>query len=254
MTLEAELAAARRLAVEAGAILEEVRRAGFQVSFKGPKDPVTEADTRASAHIVAGLSAAFPDDGVVSEEAPAPEGAMPPRVWFVDPLDGTQQFVDGGDEYAVMIGLCVEGRPALGVVHQPRTGRSWTGLTAAPKRAPHRALEALAVSRNHRGAAHERIKAALGAGREVVSGSVGLKVGLLVDGKADAYVEPSRNTFAWDSCAPQAVLEAAGGVMTDLDGGPLRYDWRSLRNERGIAASAGAAHEDVVAALKRLGL
>ena len=264
MTREAEVA--ERLAREAGAILLDVTRKGFTVDYKGPRDPVTEGDLRASAHIVAGLKAAFPEDGVISEEAAPARGAFPARVWFVDPLDGTQQFVDGGLEYAVMIGLAEGGRPVLGAVYQPAGDSLWLGIpgrgawkteggarTGLHVSAKSR-LETLtlAVSRSHRGKRHDQIRAALGVGGEVTSGSVGLKVGLIVDQKADLYVEPSANTWAWDTCAPEAILRAAGGEMPDLAGRPLRYDPAALRNDHGIAASNGACHAAAVDGLARL--
>lgn len=260
---EAEVA--ERLAREAGAILLEVTRKGFTVGYKGPRDPVTEGDLRASAHIVAGLKAAFPEDGVISEEA-APSGAFPRRVWFVDPMDGTQQFVDGGAEYAVMIGLAEDGRPVVGAVYQPAGDCLWLGAPGvgawkaeAGRRAERRVSAktapgtlTLAVSRSHRSRKHDDIRAALGVGGEVVCGSVGLKVGLIVDGRADLYVEPSANTWAWDTCGPEAILRAAGGSMSDMRGAPLRYDPAALRNAAGVAASNGACHAGALAALARL--
>lgn len=241
---------AERLAREAGALQLQVAKQGFAVRLKGPKDPVTEADERSSALIVAGLQAAFPGDAVVSEEAPPPTGRMPERVWFVDPLDGTQSFVDGRDEYSVMIGLAVRGRPALGVVYKPDGGRLWLGIPGegawsdgAPARVASRREPSeltIAVSRNHRGSRHDELIRRLGIAREVTTGSVGLKIGLIVDQKADLYIEPGDKTWAWDSCAPEAVITAAGGAMTDLAGRPLVYDPTALSNRGGLFAAAAS--------------
>src|SRR5579884_1736967 len=204
-SLARESDTAQRLAREAGAIQLQIARNGFAVRFKGPKDPVTEADERSSALIMAGLKAAFPKDAVVSEEAPPPRGRLPERVWFVDPLDGTQSFVEGRDEYSVMIGLAVRGRPALGVVYRPQQRKMWVGIPgvgawSAGKRArplrPAPRRPAIALSRSHRGPRHESVLAALGNPRVVTTGSVGLKIGLIVDGKADLYVEPGDKTWA----------------------------------------------------------
>ena len=247
---ERERDIAERLAREAGALQLAVAKKGFAVRLKGPKDPVTEADERSSALIVAGLNAAFPGDRVVSEEAPPPTGRMPERVWFVDPLDGTQSFVDGRDEYSVMIGLAVRGRPALGVVYKPDGGRLWLGIPGEgawsdgrPARVAARSEPSdltVAVSRNHRGSRHDELIRKMGVGREATTGSVGLKIALIVDQKADLYIEPGDKTWAWDSCAPEALVVAAGGVMTDLAGKPLVYDPASLSNRGGLFAATAA--------------
>jgi 3'(2'), 5'-bisphosphate nucleotidase len=249
-TLAREAEVAQRLAREAGALQLEVAKKGFAVRLKGPKDPVTEADERSSALIMAGLKAAFPGDAVVSEEAPPPAGKMPDRVWFVDPLDGTQSFVDGRDEYSVMIGLAVRGRPALGVVYKPDGNRLWLGIPGegawsdgVPARVAARSEASeltIAVSRHHRGSRHDRLIRKLGVGREATTGSVGLKIALIVDQKADLYLEPGDKTWAWDSCAPEALITAAGGVMTDLAGRPLVYDPSALGNRGGLFAATAA--------------
>ena len=110
----------------------------------------------------------------------------------------------------------------------------------------------LAESRSHRGPRMESLVRALGVRAEVRSHSVGIKVGLLVERQADLYIHLSAKTKQWDTCAPEAVLAEAGGRMTDLWGGPLRYNTADVLNRNGLVASNGAAHEAVIARTQAL--
>ena len=127
--LARELAEATALAERAGALVVAARAAGLVVEHKAGDEPVTAADRDASTLIVAGLHAAFPADVVVSEELEddlARLGAD--RVWFVDPIDGTKDFIRGGDGFAVMIGLVVGGVPVVGGGHQPSIDRTFAAI------------------------------------------------------------------------------------------------------------------------------
>ena len=104
--LKREIEEAVRIAREAGAILMEIYATDFDVAFKGESDPVTKADTLANAFITGELSKAFPDDGIVAEEtADRSDAVRGGRCWFVDPLDGTKEFIKKNGEFAVMLGL-----------------------------------------------------------------------------------------------------------------------------------------------------
>ena len=144
-----ELIRAVELARIAGTEVVRLRSGELSVEMKPGDEPVTVADRRASELIVAGLSASFPEDALISEELPATsEQLAKPRVWLVDPIDGTKDFIRGSDGFAVMIGLCVAQRPIVGVVFQPTSGRLFA---AAPARGawmelPDGAIAALAVS------------------------------------------------------------------------------------------------------------
>lgn len=244
----AELAVATRLAQAAARVILEVYARPFDVVQKAAgAGPVTEADTRANELIVAGLREAFPADEIVAEESPKLRPTAR-RVWFVDPLDGTREFVDRNGMFAVHVGLAVEGEAAAGVVHAPVSGETWAGarghpctwtkgaeartLTLPP--APEPSALRLLVSRSHKSKKTARIQQALGITQVREHGSVGLKAGLLALGEADLYLHPSPRSSKWDSCAPQAVLEAAGGVLVDFAGNPYRYDGAELENRRGL--------------------
>ncbi|HYN84451.1 MAG TPA: inositol monophosphatase family protein, partial [Pyrinomonadaceae bacterium] len=104
----------------------------------------------------------------------------------------------------------------------------------------------LAASRSHRSPRTDAVIRALGISEEVKRHSVGIKVGLIVERQADIYVHLSQGTKQWDTCAPEAVLAEAGGVMTDLWGEPLRYNVPDVRNRNGLVATSAAAHALVV--------
>lgn len=270
--LEEELDVATRLAREAAVEILRVKdraRAGAKEKPKG-QGPVTEADLAADALLCGGLREAFPHDLVITEETWCGEAIpLAHRVWFCDPLDGTQEFVRGGDDYAVMIGLCVGGTPALGVLCQPATGRLWRGVVYGPTRLcervePNGEVVTLdlrrrripktgpraAISRSHPSKLTNLLVERLGA-RPIKKGSVGLKIGLLVDGEADLYLSGSRNIKVWDTAGPEAVLRAAGGLLTSLAGHPLRYSGAAAHGD-GLAAFSPAAKRALGAKVEAL--
>lgn len=236
-----DLALATELARSAGrAILAVKADAIASSSLKSDASPVTKADLAADAVVRAGLAAhAARGDALVTEETWT-GGVVPGtgRAWFIDPIDGTEDFIAGRPDYVVQIGLCIDGRPVLGVLYQPETGVTWRGVvggaceridadgTVHARQIGDRPLPArprVAVSLSHPSAVVDFIVHHL-QGEAVGKGSVGLKVGLIVDDAADAYVTASRRIKVWDTCAPAAVLLAAGGVATTLDGGPLAFE------------------------------
>jgi 3'(2'), 5'-bisphosphate nucleotidase len=256
---ESEVAA--HLAKEAGDVILRIYATEFSVDYKAKNDPVTEADRLASHVIVEGLRQEFPNDLVVSEEEPiAALGPAPERVWYVDPLDGTHEFIKRNGEFAVMIGLAVDGRPTVGVVFRPVSAElfwgivgegAWLGINTA-KRPLRVSSETdpsrfrLVVSRSHHDHRVDEVRRRLGVSEEFRIGSVGIKVGMLVTRHADVYVEPSSMTKAWDTCGPEAILHAGGGRMTDLEGAPLRYIPSDVRNWKGLVATNGACHDRVI--------
>jgi 3'(2'), 5'-bisphosphate nucleotidase len=234
---DALLALAAELALRAGAAILQVRARGFDVERKADHSPVTQADRAAEAIIVAGLRAAWPQIPVIAEEEVAAGRitAACPEFWLVDPLDGTREFTSGSDEFAVNIGLVRDGRMALGVVGVPAAGAlfggivgrgAWkrTGGTTVAVHARRPPAEGLTVvaSRHHGDPAElERFLRGRRVARTLNSGS-SLKFCRLAEGEADLYPRFGR-TMEWDTAAPQAVLEAAGGSVCTLDGAPLRY-------------------------------
>ncbi|HVY17660.1 MAG TPA: 3'(2'),5'-bisphosphate nucleotidase CysQ [Rhodopila sp.] len=231
-----ELAA--RLAAKAATTINAIRARGFAVERKADHSVVTEADHAAEAVIVTGLRTALPGCVVVAEEeiAAGHVVAASETFWSVDPLDGTREFSGGGDDFAVNIGLVRHGRPVLGVVGVPALGEIYGGIVGvgawrqdakgtrvaiATRAEPAEGLTVVA-SRHHGDQAQlDRYLAGRTVARTVNFGS-SLKFCRVAEGSADLYPRFGR-TMEWDTCAPQAVLEAAGGVVLTLDGAPLGY-------------------------------
>jgi len=234
----------------AAATILEIYATDFAVRGKEDASPVTEADERAEAVILAGLQALAPEVTVVAEEAVA-AGADPEVgewFWLVDPLDGTKEFISRNGEFTVNIALVHNGAPVLGVVLAPALGRLFAGVVGqgawvedqAARRAIHcRQVPAegmtVVASRSHGDAA------ALDnflAGRKVAAlanAGSSLKLCLVAAGEADLYPRLGR-TMEWDIAAGHAVLLAAGGSVTDLHGNPLRYGKQGLDNPHFVAA------------------
>ena len=265
MTLERELARAIELARLAGDEVMRMQRGELGVEMKPGNEPVTVADRRASELIVAGLAESFPADPVISEElSPAPGALGAPRYWLVDPIDGTKDFIRGENGYSVMIGLVCDGKPTLGVVYQPVLDRLFQGTPAGSLVTQRGQTTALAVSpvtaasdvrlvasKSHRAASIDRVKQELGISDELNVGSVGVKLCLIAAGVRDLYVNPAARTKAWDTCAPEAILVPAGGRLSDLFGAPIDYT-RELAHRRGLVASNGLVHDEVIAKLSPL--
>ena len=241
------------LAREAGRrILKLHRSEALGVDFKSDRTPVTEADHAAHDHIVLGLMRLTPEIPVLSEESgPEQHGKLRSGWgwhWLVDPLDGTREFIRGGEEFTVNIALIRGEQPVLGVVDAPAKGGLYFGFEGGgafycgaggdtleairvqqPAASPLRVL----ASRSHAASAVELYVAALGpARRRAVASS--LKFCLIARGEADVY--PRMGPISeWDTAAGQAVLECAGGAVIDLEGRPLSYRKLSILNVPFIA-------------------
>ncbi len=271
--LENELKVAVALARQAGEKILEFYASGVIAEEKLGADnftePVTIADKTASRIIVEGLSEAFPGDAILSEEETddAADRIGGKRVWIIDPIDGTWGFIKKDGDFGVQIGLTENGAAVLGIVFVPvkqqmffavkNEGAFLIEKSGAPQRLQVSgktdfALMNLASSRNHRSPRMHRIIEAFGFKREIQRGSVGVKIGLIAEQICDLYIHLSPRTKFWDTCAPQIILEEAGGTMTDVFGFPLAYDLRDVQNHNGILASNGAAHEHAVTLLKPL--
>jgi 3'(2'), 5'-bisphosphate nucleotidase len=261
-----ELEVALKLAREAGAVILSFYDSPLHIERKVGSDehsePVTQADRAANELIVNGLKTEFPDDGILAEESLDTERRLAKRrVWMVDPLDGTNGFIARDGDFAVQIGLAVEGRAVLGVVYQPLSSllyRATEGCGTWIERAGFEVERArvsdessvermrLAASRTHRSPRMDTVVRALGLKEEVQRGSVGVKVGLIIERQCDVYVHLSPRTKQWDTCAPEIVLSEAGGRMTDLFGEPLGYNQPEVQNRNGLVASNGAAHAIII--------
>jgi 3'(2'), 5'-bisphosphate nucleotidase len=263
-SLARELEVAERLAREAGELILRLRSPDITVDLKAGDEPVTEADRSASRLIMQGLIEAFPGDVHISEEnADDLRRLDAERVWYVDPIDGTKDFIRGHEGFSVMIGLAVDHRPVLGVVYEPVHDRvfraaddeSWFQARSKPPRrlqvspVTEPADIRLVASKSDRPPKIDEVKSALGIRDELNVGSVGLKLCLIALAERDLYVNPTSHSKVWDTCAPEAILRAAGGRITDIHGAPLHYDRKDVRRRDGLVASNSIVHDEVIARL-----
>ena len=268
---EQELRVAIELAREAGAAILEHYEGPLNIEQKSYDDdvePVTQADKIANELIVSRLARDFPDDGILAEESIDTQRRLnKSRVWMVDPLDGTSGFIAGNGDFAVQIGLVENGKCVVGIVYQPLTGvlyhavlgsGSWMESRESSVEQVHVSEKQtlsnmrLAASRSHRSPRMNKVVSRLGFKEEVRRGSVGIKIGLLVERQCDVYIHLSPRTKQWDTCAPQLILTEAGGRLTDLLGEPLNYNVPEVQNRNGLVASNGASHDLIIDTLAPL--
>ena len=251
--LEACVIAAR----DAGAEILKLVAAGYQVETKSDLSPVTICDRAAEAIILAALAKAAPGVPVIAEEEVA-EGRIPAHgdtYFLVDPLDGTKEFVRGGDDYTVNIGLIRNHIPCLGVVFQPATGRLWGGLvgpnssgesiafvesgdarTSIATRSLSEERVAVASKSHFNQATADYLDQAIGLCDYVSVGS-SLKFCIVAEGRADIYPRLGP-TSEWDTAAGHAILLAAGGRVDGPDGSALAYGKKAFFNP-GFCATGG---------------
>lgn len=252
------------IAERAAKIVLEVYETHFDVEMKGPNDPVTTADRLANALICEALHDAFPGCPIVAEESdPAVYGDYrhAERIFFVDPVDGTREFVKRTGEFVVMLGCVEENQAVAGVILAPTTQTRWVGqlgLGAAcalreqafrpmtPSNLTELSQGTVLVSRAQGDTEADQIRAALGAPNLVAMGSAGLKGASVADGTADAYVARRYAGKRWDACAPDAVVSAAGGLFSDSKGDPIDYRTADLRNHRGLVAANRRTHAELI--------
>jgi len=241
------------LAVRAGDTIMDIYKTDFKVEAKGDDSPVTEADRRAEKlihHAIhTTIGAHFP---IIGEEAFA-KGQAPDindgPFWLIDPLDGTKEFISRNGEFTVNIALIDAGKPVLGVVHAPALGHTYLGSPLGAfaalddqgpqpihcRTAPDKGLTAL-VSRSHKGLETDAFLKDFEIAKEVSAGS-SLKFCTLARGAADIYPRLGR-TMEWDTAAGHAVLAAAGGSVTHVDGSPLHYGKPGFENPHFVAWGA----------------
>ena len=237
----------------AGAEIMRIYATDFAVDAKGDQSPVTEADQRAEAIILAGLARIAPDIPVVAEEEAA-AGRIPAtarRFFLVDPLDGTKEFISKNGEFTVNIALIEDGEPIQGAVFAPALGKLYWGARgegaymaevsdgvmgiSTPIRVRLPSPEGLSAvgSRSHGGVETQAYLEAFTV-HDFVSAGSSLKFCLIAEGLADIYPRMGR-TMEWDTAAGDAVLRAAGGRVETLDRGALTYGKRGRADDSDFA-------------------
>jgi 3'(2'), 5'-bisphosphate nucleotidase len=235
-------AAVADIAVAAGRAILEVYGQDFDVTHKADQSPLTQADLASHRIIRDALALLTPAIPLLSEESAEIDFAVRSRwteYWLVDPLDGTKEFVNRNGEFTVNIALIRDHQPALGVVHVPVTGVTYTGVVGAgatrqsagaPPQPIHVRLPCadpvrVVGSRSHANPKLQQCLEQTG-GYELVSMGSSLKFCLLAEGKADLYPRLGP-TSEWDTAAAHAVVLAAGGSVVTLDNSPLQYNLKA---------------------------
>jgi 3'(2'), 5'-bisphosphate nucleotidase len=209
---------ARAVAEEAGALLLAIRAEGSEAG----KALGVRGDRDANSLILERLRAARPDDFILSEESVDDRARCAARrVWIVDPLDGTREYSEGLDDWAVHIGLAIDGRPHTAAVSLPALAQVYA-TDDAPRFHPVLSPPRLVVSRTRAPDIARRVGEALGA-TLIPMGSAGAKAMAVVDGRADIYLHDG-GQYEWDNCAPAAVALAAGLHASRIDGSVLAYN------------------------------
>ncbi len=243
-----ELEFAVGLAREAGGILMNYFGGSYAVSQKSVSrhDPVTEADLAADRLLREAIARRFPDDGWLSEETvDSPDRMTRSRVWIVDPLDGTKEFVQGLPEFALSLALVSDGRPVVGIIYNPTTEDLFAAAAGAgafrndtPIRVSPRSELAgarILASRSEVSRALFEPISALCSIRSV--GSIAFKLALVAAGEGDITIS-LRPKSEWDVCAGVLIVQESGGVATDIFGRPLSFNRREIKVSGIIASNA----------------
>jgi len=264
---EALLNVARQLILQAADRLTELAKQPLTRERKHDASLVTNADHEVDRLIRDGLRAAFPDHAVLTEESGLHRAPESPFVWAVDPLDGTRAYAKGIPGFSVMIGLLKDGAPYLGLVADPLEGYCYEAARGVGAFLTNRAGERTPLRVSQRNAwtqmplitstgfpqtTTDAVNALLGSPFVAPINSVGIKVGLVVRQVADIYLNHHLVSY-WDTCAPQIILEEAGGRFTMIDGSPLTYRLADSHvHPRPTIASNGTRHNELVKLLTPL--
>jgi 3'(2'), 5'-bisphosphate nucleotidase len=183
------------------------------------------------------------------------------RVWVVDPLDGTKDFIDQTGDFGIMIGLVENGKPVLGMVYRPEKDVMYYALAgrgafkkegeSKPKRirvSSRNCFEdmILLTSRFHASNTTTKAAESLGIKNTLTKGSAGLKICSIAEGDADVNINPSNKTWEWDVCAADIILSEAGGKLTDVFENEFTYNKEDPRNLQGYIASNGWRHYEII--------
>ncbi|MGE5321579.1 MAG: inositol monophosphatase family protein [Actinomycetota bacterium] len=251
--LSRELKIAEDLARRAGTLLQSRQGSDLEIRYKANGEIVTPADLASNEIICHGLSTAFPEDGIYSEENQA--AAMlssAARVWMIDPLDSTSNYVQRGDEYSVSIGLAVRGQAVLGVVYNPARnemfsgyrgyGACWNGIPVRTSfaQAPESARILVSSKEWKRG-----LQVAARNLRVQPMASMAYKLARVAAGREDAALSMKQRK-PWGTCAGTALVLSAGGSVTSLDGELPFFACRTPIASRGLVAAGIRLHRQML--------
>lgn len=244
---------------KAGEETLKIYKSNIKYEIKEDNSPVTEADRVSDEIILSGLKQFnYP---VLSEESVDDSDRLSSkRVWIVDSLDGTTDFIQKTGEFSIMVGLVEDNKPILGFVYLPLKDK----LYYAPKgqgsflesngiikrikvsNINNFSKSRLVVSRNHLKPEDKKKANEMGILRLKKSGSNGIKMGLIAEAEADIFYNTTNRMSQWDSCAPEIILTEAGGKVTDIEGNEILYNTEKIKLERGLVASNGIIHNKII--------
>jgi len=256
----------KKIVREAGKEIMKYYNCHHDVSYKNQDkfSPLTKADL-ASEKIIKQELKKFKLP-ILSEEAEDDKARLNSEyVWIVDPLDGTSDFIKKTGEFSVLIGLVKNGEPILGVVYEPAKNTFYwaekgkgafiekNGKTRKIKVSNKKDFSEMTIllSRNHLLKSDIKLCNNLRIGKKIKRGSTS-KMCVIARGEAEIYVNTSDRTGEWDTCAPQIILEEAGGEITDMRGGKLMYNKKMPKNLSGFVASNGTLHNEIIKTLKNI--
>ncbi len=246
--LSLPLPAIQRLLFEAGEWAKEMARQPFQVEQKGPEDFVTAIDRTLDQRLAAQFQQWFPEDGIITEENSDSVAFIRQnfcRLWLIDPIDGTEDFIHGRPDYSIMTGLLIEGQPRAGWILRPESGQlvcggpNWGLFTAQALEEPSAFTPTVTLgpSVEHcpillgtrdRHRYGEAIRQMIPEAQFYTLGSFGLKVLDVMLGKAGLYLYLNGRVKLWDTVGPIALARQAGLVCCDLEGQPLKFSMDAL--------------------------
>lgn len=269
LNLEDELETAKALAEEAGREILKIYHGAQRLSIETKEDnsPVTVADKRSNEILVGGLSRNFPGYGILSEEtADNPSRLDKEFVWIVDPLDGTRDFIARQRTFTVMVGLAKEGKPVLGVIHSPVEKKTYSAvqdkgayvhgydvekgnygrrkLKVSPSREISE-MRAMIVRTKPEDEGLEQLIQMPFSSISLVGGA-GYKAMIIAEGAGEVWCHRGSKCHEWDLCAPAAIVQEAGGKVTDFYGNNLIFNQKDLQLLNGVLVSNGYCHQRLV--------
>ena len=243
----------------AGHKILKIYHQNYKTYQKKDKSPVTEADLISDKIIINNLKKYnWP---ILSEESKDdPKRLKHDKVWIVDSLDGTMDFLQKTDEFSIMIGLIQNTKPILGVVYVPTKDKLYfaqknKGAFLQTKnnqkklhvsRTQNLSQAKLVVSRNHLKPHDLKLAKRMKIKHLKKSGSNGIKIGLIAEDRADLFFNLTNKMGLWDSCAPQIILEEAGGKITNTLGQNINYNQKLTKNKNGLVASNKILHNETI--------
>ncbi len=249
---------ALQAAIEAGKEVMNVYNQEFSSTLKSDKEPITEADTKSNDVIQKILSSlAYP---ILSEESVDDKKRLDSKkIWIIDPLDGTTDFVNRTGEFTIMIALVENNKPILGIIYWPTEEKlflaqkgqgafqqnqgSWTKISVSDisKLEKCRAVG----SRHHISEKEHNLLTLLKVSKFTSKGS-SLKVADISCGLAELYFTTTNKMKQWDTCASYCLISEAGGKMTDMKGNELKYNTENLNHENGLLVTNGLIHDEII--------